>query len=123
MSTQLFLLFFLFMPVFLAQSCNTSQYLNPASKNCSDCPQNCTTCYFDNNLKSIYCAKCIENNGINLVQKKCVFCPPGCTNCFYYGNLDYESLNKDLRVVFGVEEKCMLCPVISSIQFTFIQVI
>ena len=125
MSIHFFLFFFLLMPIFFAQSCNTSQYLDPTSKNCTDCPQNCTKCYFDTNIKSVYCVKCKENNGINLSQKKCVLCPPGCKNCFYYGVLSEDilnALNKDLRVVFGVEEKCMVCPVISNVQLTFIQV-
>lgn len=125
MSTQSFFIFFLLMPIFIAQSCNVSQYIDPTTKNCTDCPQNCTKCYFDTNINSVYCAKCRENNGFNLLQKKCVLCPPGCTNCFYYGALTDQiliALNKDLRVLFGVESKCMVCPVINNVQLTFFQV-
>lgn len=123
MLSRLLLLFFFVLPFYMAAPCNNSQYVDPVTQNCSACPQNCSDCYFDKAINSVYCSKCIENNGIRLLpEKTCILCPPGCSRCFYYGALNYDSLANDLRAVFGVKDRCMVCPIIQNVQLTFVQV-
>jgi hypothetical protein len=111
--------------MFPSPFCESSQYLIPNTDNsCHPCPSDCSSCYFNALINDVYCSKCSLNYGIVLSpQRKCVVCPPGCSNCFYFplknGRTDYEGFNTDLKVLYNIEDKCILCPKIGDTQLIY----